>query len=66
MSTELNQTKADQNWWKINIAEPLGLHLIGWSYRYSATFVNNVGQQIQLPSWFAEAIIEALKKNNTN
>lgn len=36
-SAELAQAKADEAWWR-EFGEPLGLMVIGWTYRHTASF----------------------------
>ena len=58
---ELKRAKADQKYWKEEIGDPLGLILVGWSYRSSATFRDKEGNCVQIESWFATKIIDMIE-----
>lgn len=61
MNKELKEAEADRKFWKEEIGDPLGLMLVGWTYRQSALFSDNNGHTINIERWFANQIINTLE-----
>lgn len=58
--SELKQAKEDQKWWQEKIGDPLGLILMGWTYKQSALFRDDQGYSVTIEGWLANRILSAL------
>ena len=50
---------ADLEWWK-GVASLLHLKVMSWSYRQTATFINDKGNTLTCPSWLAKHLLESM------